>query len=142
MRCCESQPSGQGHNRRRVGQHVMGADAAVTAGWSPAARHPSEASESEWRWDDFCKLDLPRQLRLIYLWEPETPFITLVLIGPHLAQGQLDNVYDALAEAFDLPLDEGHAQLGEQPCCADVNPDGRTVPEENGKRTILQMAKR
>jgi len=90
-------------------------------------RQPPGAPATEWRWDDFCKLDLSHQLRLIYVWNPDTPMVTIVAIGPHLAQGQLDNVYDALAEMFDLPLDEGHAQLPTEPCCGEVDPTGRTV---------------
>jgi len=105
-------------------------------------RHPTGTPETEWRWDDFCKLDLPRQLRLLYRWDSDRPRITLVALGPHLAQGQLDNVYDALAELFDLPPDEGHTQLAAEPCCTVVDPAGRTVSLEEGRAQILRMAKR
>jgi hypothetical protein len=95
-------------------------------------RHPPNTPETEWRWDDFCKVDLSHQLRLIYVWEPDEPRITIVAIGPHLAHGQLDNVYDGLAAMFDLPLDEGHAQLPASACCDEVPPSGRTVSVERG----------
>jgi len=105
-------------------------------------RHPPNAPDTEWRWDDFCKVDLRRQLRVIYYWDPESTMITIVAIGPHLAQGQLDNVYDALAVMFDLPPDEGHAQLEAAPCCAEVDAAGRTIGEEEARDQILRMAKR
>ncbi len=105
-------------------------------------RHPPNAPETEWRWDDFCKVDLPHQLRLIYVWDPQAPRITIVAIGPHLAHGQLDNVYDALADMFDLPLDEGHAQLPESTCCSEVDPNGRTVSVDDGRAHIIRMTKR
>jgi hypothetical protein len=105
-------------------------------------RHPPSTPETEWRWDDFCKIDLSHRLRLIYLWEPDQSTITIVAIGPHLAQGQLDNVYDALAEMFDLPLAEGHAQLPTSSCCDEVDADGRTLSLDEGREQILRMTKR
>src|SRR5437868_7097450 len=73
------------------------------------------APETEWRWDHFCKFNLPRLLRLIYRWEPETNVVTFVALGVHKAGG-LD-VYSRLARAFELPPDHGHTEITPHQCC-------------------------
>lgn len=106
-------------------------------------RHPPGTWQDGdgYRWDTFCKLVLPHNLRLIYLWDPEDRFVSLELIGFHLSHGELGNVYDALAEMFELPLDEGHAQRAVQPCC-DSSGGGQTMEEAEARRRILRRARR
>jgi hypothetical protein len=104
-------------------------------------RHPPGTRQEGYRWDDFCKLDLPHNLRLIYFWDPEDRFVSLELIGFHLSHGELGNVYDALADLYELPLDEGHAQMAVQPCC-DSSGGGQTVEEAEARRRILRRARR
>src|SRR5947209_7511976 len=62
-------------------------------------RHPPAAPVTDWRWDDFCKFDLPGLLRLIYYWDPEANYITFVQFGLHRAPGGR-NVYRRLALAY------------------------------------------
>ncbi len=105
-------------------------------------RHPASAPDTEWRWDHFCKVDLPRRLRLIYLWDPDRCVFDIVAFGPHLGHGEVGDVYDDLADMFDLPADERHAQLDVEPCCTDLDPAGRTVGVEDGVKQIERMTRR
>jgi hypothetical protein len=105
-------------------------------------RDPTDAPDSEWRWDHFCKMDLPRGLRLIYIWDSDNNFIEVVAFGPHLGHGEFGDVYDGLADMFELPADEGHAQLEITRCCADIDPVMRTVSLEDGEAQIRRMTRR
>jgi hypothetical protein len=105
-------------------------------------RHPPEAAETKWRWDDFCKRDLPRRLRLVYIWDPDAAFITIVRFGPHLGHGEFGDVYDGLAARFRLTDDQGHAQLATEMCCAGTDESQRTVSVDEGRDRVLRMARR
>ena len=57
-------------------------------------RQPVGAPQDGYHWDNFCKFDLPHNLRLIYFWNAEDRFVSLEVIGFHLSHGELGNVYD------------------------------------------------
>jgi len=105
-------------------------------------RQPPDAPLTDYRWDDFCKFDLPRRLRLIYVWNEEAGFVTIVKFGPHLGHDELDDVYDGLARMFELPPDDGHAQQMAEQCCSDTSSAERATSLEVGTEQIRRMARR
>jgi hypothetical protein len=57
-------------------------------------RHPPGDARTRHRWDEFCKLDLPNRLRLIYRWDADDALVIVELIGYHLGTGRSGDVYD------------------------------------------------
>jgi len=104
-------------------------------------RHPPRG-ESEVRWDDFCKLDLPGNLRILYRWVPEVPAVLIERIGPHLGEGVRGDVYELHRLSHRLPPAHSHAHLEVRPCCDDSMAPYRSVAASRARNVLLRLARR
>jgi len=81
-------------------------------------------------------------MRLIYRWDPDRAYVEIVVIGRDVRHGEIEHAYEALADMYALPLDEGHRQLPAKQCCEGVDSPGRILSEEEACKRIKRMAKR
>lgn len=127
---------------RKHADRIMGILREPCAGYR-LRQPPFLSSAPPPRWDEFCKVDLPDNYRVIYRWDP-LGFITIEIIGPHKGAGVLKDVYEALRQVHGLPPDPGHAQQGAERCCErELLPlDERSVPEAQARQTLLRLAAR
>jgi hypothetical protein len=105
-------------------------------------RHPPGDARTRHRWDEFCKLDLPNRLRLIYRWDADDALVIVELIGYHLGTGRSGDVYDALQDAFDLPAGHGHEQMAAERRCESAGAAAREVRDQDARAALLRLARR
>lgn len=132
---------------RRNEQRIMSLLASPCSGTklrdpSSSATSPPTASGRVYRWSDFCKLELPNRVRVIYRWMPNAQVVRIEMIGQHIGSGRLSDVYDALQELYDLPDSHGHDQVTAQPCCDSLALPPPTLAEAEARRIILRQARR
>lgn len=108
---------------------------------SSGATSPPTASGRVYRWSEFCKINLPNRIRILYRWMPNRQVVRIEVIGYHLGSGKTGDVYDALRELFDLPDSHGHDSVDSEPCYDPYALPPDDCPEAVARRVILRQAK-